>query len=442
MTTGATQPPAAPKATTKAMMTIPTRTLQIAAASLSVAAALTGPFVPLLGAALAALSATVLGVAVLRQPAPAADGPAVASELLVHVETALDALSDAQGVEGDPGRLRLLYAADAAVARAAGAAEDALAVAGDPVMGNDPAPMAVMDVIRVGLSGVDDLSAVRIDASPLISVDGCRARPLSRLIGRLAERHGRAPMQIGASSTADGAIVTMTTEAAVEPAELALAVAAGVTVDTDGATVRIGIGPDLLVQTGPHDHDLVTDDREEAVHTPVQPPAVAAPEPAVQQPPSEQQPPSAQEPPATRRRTSGLLSLFGRNNQEDVGWSTSLRPSAEPTQSQLAGFVNDFVPVEPDPEPTAKVGEPLPPPVPAFSEVNQKVKRGEVAEDYVPPTVDGPLMDLIADLPSAVPQIKTSAPDGPKADALPVRAVRVDDSSLMADLTAELKGLL
>ena len=51
---------------------------------------------------------------------------------------------------------------------------------------------------------------------------------------------------------------------------------------------------------------------------------------------------------------SGLLSLFGRNNQEDVGWSTSLRPSAEPTQSQLAGFVNDFVPMEPDPEPTAK----------------------------------------------------------------------------------------
>ena len=76
MTTGATQPSAASRATTRAMKTIPTRTLQIAAACLSVAAALTGPFVLLPGAAVAALSAAVLGLAVLRQPAPATNGPA------------------------------------------------------------------------------------------------------------------------------------------------------------------------------------------------------------------------------------------------------------------------------------------------------------------------------------------------------------------------------
>ncbi|AXV10131.1 hypothetical protein DVS28_b0361 (plasmid) [Euzebya pacifica] len=416
-------------ASSNVMMNLPPRFLLIAAACLSVTAAPVVLVVPPLGAALAVVSAALIGLAVLRSPADTPQVPAVASLLLGHVEAALDALSDAQSVEGDPGRLRLLYAADAAVARAAGAAEDALAIAGQPALGNDPAPMAIMDVIRVGLSGVDDLAAVRIDASPLISVDGCRARPLARLIGRLAERHGTAPMTITAASTPDGAVMAVVTPVPVESAESALAAAACVTAHTNGDTVQIDIGPDLLAVAGLHDHDLDLAQGD----APVPPSAAERPREPIPAPSS------PEEQSQTRKR--GLLSLFGRGDREDIGWSTSLRPPAEPSQSQLSGFVDDFVPVEPEPEPTAKTGGRLPPPEPAFTRVNQQVKRGEVAEDYVPPTVDGPLMDLIADLPSAVPDL-SAATDGPDSAALPVRQGRASAPTLMAGFAAELEGLL
>ena len=416
-------------------MAASTRPMLRSAAALAIMAAVTGPLVPLLGAALAAVAALLIGVTAIRRPEAMQEAAPTAKVMLGHLESALDALSDAQAIEGDPARLRLLYTADAAVVRAAGAAEDALAVAGQPALGTDPEPMAIIDVIRVALAGLDDLSAVRVDTTPLLHVDGCRARPLARLIGRLVEGPGNQPLFITTSATGEGAVLRVSTPAPVGPVELALAAAAGATAETDDASVSVRIGPDLLIGHASQQQE----DGDDAAPLPEAEQAEQVPPPA---PEGEQA--SLPELPqqAAKRRSAGLLSLFGRNHHGDVGWTTRLRSSVEPTQSQLAGFVNDFVPAEPEPEPTAKVGERLPPPVPAFTQVNQQVKRGEVAEDYVPPTVDGPLMDLIADLPSAVPQMKRSSADSAEANALPVREVRVAAPTLMADMAAELEGLL